>query len=192
VDSDNATAGATPPEHDPASGATPSGQQQATDGATPPASSDEGAKPDVSLGDKGREALERERAARRDADRQLAEARKRVAELEDAGKSESERTRADLERATARIAELEQQQQERELLDLKREIAAEAQLPEQMAERLQGSDVRSLRADAKQLGEALAAGRPVGDLGIGRGATAAGQMRGPDMNQIIREAAGRG
>jgi hypothetical protein len=193
ADDQTASAGATPPEPDPATGATPSGQQQTDAGATPAAGSNEGATPDTSLGDAGREALEKERTARRDADRQLAEARKRVAELEDAGKSEAERTKADLERSQARVAELESERQERELLDLKREVAAEAELPASVAARLQGTDRRSLKADAAKLVEDLKAGRPVGDLGIGRGGTASGAPGGRvDMNQLIREAAGRG
>ena len=192
MDDETATAGATPPTPDPATGATPSGQQQNDPGATPGASSAEGATPDTSLGDAGREALDKERAARREADRQLAEARRRVAELEDRDKSESERTRADLERARDRIVELESQEQERQLLDLKREVAEEAHLPASLAARLQGDDRRSLKADAAKLVEDLNAGRPVGDLGIGRGGAASSQGGRVDMNQLIREAAGRG
>jgi hypothetical protein len=189
-----ATAGATPPEPDPATGATPSGQQQTTGGATPPAGSTEGARPDTSLGNAGREALEKERAARREADRQLADARKLVAQLEDRDKSESERTRSALDRARERITELEARESERELFDLKREVAEELDLPASLAPRLQGDDRRSLKADATKLAEELKAGRPEGDLGIGRGAGAAGGPQGGrvDMNQMIREAAGRG
>ena len=194
ADDQPAATGATPAQPDPATGATPSGQQ-ATGDATPPAGSTEGARPDTTLGDAGREALDKERTARREADRALAEARKRVAELEDAGKSEAERTRADLERAQERIRELEGIQHERELLELKREVGAEVDppLPFTLADRLQGTDRRSLKADATKLAEELQAGTPVGDLGIGRGAGAAGGTSGRvDMNQIIREAAGRG
>jgi hypothetical protein len=185
--------GATPPEPDPATGATPSGQQQTGDGATPAAGSTEGAKPDTSLGDAGREALDKERAARRDADRERAELRKRIAELEDAGKSETERRASELERERGRVAELEGQQRDRDLLDLKREVADESNLPASLALRLVGDDRRSLKADAQKLVADLEAGKPVGDLGIGRGSGAAsGQSGRVDMNQIIREAAGRG
>ena len=187
-----AAPGATPAQLDPAAGAMPGGQQQTADGTTPPAGSTEGARPDTSLGDAGREALDKERAARREADRQLAEARRRVAQLEDAGKSESERTRADLERARERIAELEGEQQQRQLLDLKREVADEMELPPSLAPRLQGDDRRTLKADAQKLADEIKAGTPVGDLGIGRGGGASGQPGRVDMNTIIREAAGRG
>jgi hypothetical protein len=85
---DESTAsGATPSGSDPASGATPGGQGTGS-GATPEAGSKEGATPDTSLGDPGRVALDNERTARRDAERALAETRRRVNELEDAGMSE--------------------------------------------------------------------------------------------------------
>jgi hypothetical protein len=184
--------GATPAEPDPAAGATPSGQQQTTGGATPPVGGTEGAKPDTSLGDAGREALDKERTARREADRQLADARRRVAQLEDAGKDENTRRASELERAQERIAELESQQRDRDLLDIKREVADELHLPASLAQRLVGDDRRSLKADAQKLVADLEAGRPVGDLGIGRGGAASGQQGRVDMNQIIREAAGRG
>jgi hypothetical protein len=192
VDDSTATTGATPASPDPATGATPSGQQQTGDGATPAAGSTEGAKPDTSLGDSGREALDKERTARREADRQLAEARRQVAQLQDAGKDENERRRSELERAQERIGELEGQQRDRDLLDLKREVADELHLPASLAQRLVGDDRRSLKADAQKLAADLDAGRPVGDLGIGRGGAASGQSGRVDMNQIIREAAGRG
>jgi hypothetical protein len=186
-------AGATPADPDPAAGATPGGQQQAAAGATPAAGgSKEGAKPDTSLGDKGREALDKERAARRDADRESAELRKRIAELEDAGKDENQRRASELERANERIRELQGQQQQRELLDLKREVADELHLPASLAQRLVGEDRRSLKADAQKLADELEAGKPVGDLGIGRGAGAAGGQSGRvSMNDLIREASGR-
>jgi hypothetical protein len=187
-----APSGARPSEPDPASGARPSGQQDPGTGARPDGQgSTEGARPDTALGDGGREALDRERAARRDADRQLAEARTRLADLENAGKTEVERARSDLDRATKRIEELEGQAHERELIDLRREIAEEVDLPASLAKRIQGDDARSMRADAKKLKEELDAGTPVGDIGIGRGGAAGSQRGRVDMNTLIRQAAGR-
>lgn len=192
-----APSGATPSEPDPASGATPGGQETGT-GATPAGQgSTEGATPDTTLGDGGREALDKERAARRDAARQLAEARQRIAQLEDAGKTETERTQARLQRAQVeleqsnrRIEELQQQATDREVRELKREVAAEKGLPPQVAERLQGTDLRSLRADAEKFREAINAGVPAGNLGLGHGGSTPGRG-GRDMNALIREAAGR-
>lgn len=196
---ETAQTGARPSEPDPTSGATPGGPQQPADSATQtPGSSTEGARPDTSLGDGGREALDRERNARRDADRQLADARRRLAELEDAGKSETERTQARLQRAQLeleqrerRIQELEAQAHERELVELRREVATEMGLPASLATRVQGDDLRAMRLDAKKLAEELNAGRPVGDVGIGRGGAASGQRGRVDMNTLIRQAAGR-
>ena len=197
---ESGTGGATPPSPGPASGATPSGQQQPADGATPtPGSSTEGATPDTSLGDAGQAALDRERDARREAQRQAAEYRRKLTELQDAGKPELERTQAQLQRAqaeteahVARIGELEAQIKARDLEALKQQVAAEHELPPSVASRLQGDDLRSLRADAKALVEQLQAGKPEGSIGIGRGGSAAGGRGRVDMNQLIREAAGRG
>ena len=196
---DESTAsGATPSGSDPASGATPGGQNQTTSGATPEAGSKEGATPDTSLGDPGRVALDNERNARRDAERALAETRRRINELEDAGKSETDRIRAQLARSGAdveakdrRIAELEAQIATRDLDALKREVAAEANLSPSLASRLQGDDLRTLRADAKKMADEIGAGRAPGSLGLGVGGAAAGGSRRVDMNTLIREAAGR-
>lgn len=194
---DESTAsGATPSGSDPASGATPGGQGTGS-GATPEAGSKEGATPDTSLGDTGRVALDNERNARRDAERQLAETRRRINELEDAGKSDGERTQArlaranaDLETATRKNAELEAQIAKRDLDVLKMEVATEAKLPPFMAQRLQGDDLRSLRADAKKISDELAASS-TGSLGLGQGGGAVSGGRRVDMNTLIREAAGR-
>lgn len=180
----------------PDSDATSRGQQTGSD-ATSETHDGKGATPDTSLGSAGREALEKERAARRDAARALADAQKRIAELEDAGKSDVERREARLQRAQLeleqkdkRIAELESEIEQRDLDALKREVAAEAGLPPSVAKRLEGKDLRSLKRDAEALATELNAGVPVGQIGVGRGGSASGR-RVPDMNQMIREAAGR-
>jgi hypothetical protein len=200
ADGDNPTTGAaTAPESDPGTSATPAGQSNGTPDGAKPTGEGEGAKPDTPLSDEGKAALDKEREARRDAERKAAQYRDRLAELEDAGKSEVERAQsqlqratADLEKATARISELESEAQARELEALKVQIAAEADLPASVAKRLQGKDARELRADAKALRDELQSGTPVGSLGIGRGGTASGSQHGVSMNQLIREASGRG
>jgi hypothetical protein len=190
--------GATPPSPDSGDGATPAGQQETGSGATPEAGSTEGAKPDTPLGEAGQAALDRERDAKREAVRQAAEYRRRLTELEDASKPELERAQAQARRAQAeaeehqkRIAELEGEIARRDLDSMKRQVAAELELPPSVAGRLQGSDLRSLRADAKELAEQLRAGRPEGSVGIGQGGSAAGGRGRVDMNALIREAAGR-
>jgi hypothetical protein len=193
------TGGATPPGPNPTSGATPGGQQQPAEGATPtPGSSTEGATPDMSLGDAGQVALDRERDARREAERKAAEYRRKLTELQDAGKPELERVQAQLARSqtesethVARITELEAEIQRRDLDAIKLKVAAEHDLPPSVAARLQGTDLRSLRADAKELREQLSAGTPAGSFGVGQGGSAAGGRGRVDMNTLIREAAGR-
>jgi hypothetical protein len=157
----------------------------------------EGAKPDTPLGDGGTAALDKEREARREAERSVAKLRDRVTELEDAGKSELDRATSALKRAadelvqsSARVTELEGELQSRDLDALRHKIASEEGLPVSVAKRLQGKDARELRADAKSLKEELNAGTPVGVIGVGRGGTASGNRR-VDMNSLIREAAGR-
>lgn len=200
ADDDKPTAGAaTAPESDPGTSATPAGQSNGNPDGAKPTGEGEGAKPDTTLSDEGKAALEKEREARRDAERRAAQFRDRVTELEDAGKSEVERAQSqlkratdDLAKATDRITALEAEAQARELEALKVHIAAEAELPASVAKRLQGKDARELRADAKALREELQSGTPVGSLGIGRGGTASGSRSGVSMNQLIREASGRG
>jgi hypothetical protein len=199
VTDDTGTSGATPESgHDPAGSATRGGQET-TSGATPAAGSTEGATPDTSLADAGRAALDKERNARRDAERKASEYRRRIDELEDAGKPELERATAAAQRAQTeaqthaqRVAELEKQLADRDAADLRRKVAAEVGLPAEMADRLHGDDLRALRADATKLAETIAGGRPVGDIGIGKGNAAGGRQGRVDMNQLIREAAGRG
>jgi hypothetical protein len=190
---DKPTGGAKPPEAEPGSGATPPGGTP--DGATP--KGEEGTKPDTPLGDSGIAALEKERDARREAERIVAQMRDRVTELEDAGKSELDRAMGALKRATddlskssARITELEGELSKRDLDAIKLKIADEEGLPPSVAKRLTGKDARELRADAKALKDELNAGTPVGVIGVGRGGAASGNRR-VDMNTLIREAAGR-
>ncbi len=183
-------------------------------GATPTAGpTPEGAKPDGptvderdagdgpdagKLGEKGKAALDRERDARREAERRAAESEKRLHDLEDAGKSEVERAiarldrqSAELEQARGRVQELEADVARRELLELKRTIASEFGIPPEAAHRLQGSDTRSLRADAERYVDEREATETPGSIGVGRGGTA-GARPSADMNRLIREAGGRG
>lgn len=195
-DNQSTSSGAMPSGSDPGSGATPTGSDP--NGATPKGDGDKGAMPDAGLSDSGKAALDREREARRDAERNLAQLRDRVNELEDAGKTEVERAanqvkRAteDLARANAKVSELEGELSRRDLDTLKAQVAAEHGLPASVAKRLQGKDKRELTADAKSLADELQTGTPVGSLGLGRGGAATGHTRGADMNTAIRQAAGR-
>lgn len=197
ADNDESTSsGAMPSGSEPGHGAKPTGGTP--DGATPTGNGEQGAKPDAGLSDSGKAALDRERDARREAERHLAQLRDRVNELEDAGKSEVERAanqvkRAteDLARANQKVQDLEGELSRRDLDTLKAQVAAEHGLPASVAKRLQGKDKRELTADAKSLADELQTGTPVGSLGLGRGGAATGRSRGADMNTAIRQAAGR-
>jgi hypothetical protein len=190
ADEDTPNGGATPPGGPTPTGATPGGQAGA--GARPAAGDD-----DAELRERGKAALDREREARREAEQRASAAEKRLQELEDQGKTEVERAISRLDRQSAELetergrrAELEARLAASELLELKRSIAQEMGVPLDAAHRLQGTDSRSIRADAqKYLDER---GPAPGSVGVGRGGTASGG-RGPgvDMNQMIREAAGR-
>lgn len=190
ADGDTGGTGATPATPSTPEGAKPDGQPAG--GATPPAG---GTDDTDALRERGKKALEEERTARREAERRAAESERQLAELQDAGKSEVERAIARLDRqsaeldaARARTAELEERLAERELLELKREIAGELGIPSESAHRLQGTDARSIRADANRYLEERKGAE--GNLGVGRGGAAAGRS-GVDMNQLIREASGR-
>jgi hypothetical protein len=171
------------------------------EGATPDGSATDrrdagGGSSDESLRDAGKEALDKERAARREAEKRAVEAERQLQSLQDAGKSELERAVARLDRQAAELeaeratrTQLEKRLAASELLELKRQVATELGVPLEAAHRLQGDDVRSLKADAQRyLEERKPAG---GDLGVGRGGAAAARS-GVDMNALIREAAGRG
>lgn len=189
--------GATPPEgSDPGDGATPPGQQDP--GTQQEGDGQQGATPDTPLGEAGQKALDAERSKRRDAERSAAEYRRRVAELEDAGKPDLERAQAALKRTqdeaeahATRVAELEAEIAQRDLRDMQIKAAAEHNLPADMADRLKGENLQALRSDAKRLAETIGE-RTRGDIGIGRGAAAAGRPTGVDMTTLIRERAGRG
>lgn len=191
ADETSSDTGATPAELSTPTGATPEGRT-AGEGATPGTGTSDA----DTLRAQGKEALEKERTARREAERRVAETERRLAELEDAGKSEVDRAISRLDRQSseldasrARVAELESKLAARELLELKREIAHEVGIPPEAAHRLQGTDARSIKADATRYLEERGKDA-VGDFGGGRGGTASG-ARGVDMNRIIREASGR-
>lgn len=196
---DESSSGARPQGSETGSeGARPTGEQETGSGARPEDGSTEGAKPDTQLGDNGQAALDNERARRREAERKAGEYRSRIADLEDASKPELERAKAQAQRAqteaethAARVADLEAEIARRDLDALKAQVATEHQLPPSVANRLQGTDLRSLRADAKDLAEQLDTRPPVGSGRLGEGGTAAGRPGRVDMNTIIRQAAGR-
>lgn len=188
ADDDSGDPGATPDEPPTPEGATPDGPTGRRDAA--------GRDDDAALRDRGKAALDKERDARREAERRAQEAERRLQELEDAGKTEVERAISRLDRQSAelesergRAAELERRLQERELHELKRSVADEFGIPLSAAHRLQGTDLRSLKADAQKFLDERPT-QSTGSIGVGRGGGSAGRG-GVDMNALIREASGR-
>lgn len=187
ADQDPGDSGAKPPEPTTPDGATPDGPTGS--GRDAPGGTDD----DDKLRDAGKAALERERTARREAEQRATEAARRLQELEDAGKSELERAIARLDRQAADLDAERSARQAAEteladlrLLELKRSIGAEVGVPPEAAHRLQGTDARSIRADAQRYLDE----RKDGNLGVGRGGAAAGRGT-VDMNDLIRQASGR-
>jgi TolA-binding protein len=157
---------------------------------TPPATGDQQQQESAQeepLGPPGLRALDAERNARRELERQLKEREARLAEFEDRDKTEQQKL-------NERAQDAERRAQEAEQRLTRLTVASEFGIPVEHVHRLQGNTPDELRADAQQLA-ALVAARPAGptagpDLGAGpRGGAPAAQPG--DMNHLIREAAGR-
>lgn len=129
--------------------------EDATPQETPESATDNDA-----LGDGGKKALEAERAANKEAAKQIKELQAQLEQYEDANRTEVEKQARkadklarDLEEAQAAIANYERQA-------LVADVAAEAGIPREAAHRLQGNTREELEADAKQLKQILAPDGP--------------------------------
>jgi hypothetical protein len=114
------------------------------------------------LGDKGREALRRERDARKTAEKERNDLAKRIADIEKAQKDRDDadaKAKGEWEKvATERQAELDKLKADlaaRDLNDRKTAIAKAAGLPDDLATRLQGETDEELEADAKGMAKLL-------------------------------------
>ena len=105
------------------------------------------------LGDAGKKALEAERAARRETEKQLKVLQAQLEELQDAGKSDAEKLQRKYERAQQEREALQAELEARDRALLVREVADEVGLPARLAARIQGEDRDSMLADAKELME---------------------------------------
>lgn len=122
--------------------------------STPPADGEDAGKQDPpdggktdELGENGKAALEKERAARREAEKRAKaneDAAKRLAEIEEANKTEQQKAIDRAEKAEREAAELRQQV-------LRRDVAAAKGIPAELADRLRGDDREALEADADTL-----------------------------------------
>lgn len=102
------------------------------------------------LGEKGVKALNAERKARKEAEKQLNDALSKIQEFEDSQKSETERKEAELQRLRDAVAEAEKQRESTERRLLAVEVASNFGISE-MADRLQGDTREELEEDAKAL-----------------------------------------
>lgn len=105
--------------------------------------------PAADLGDAGKKALDAERRARRQAEKERAELAAKVAEFENASKSEAEKAAARAEAAEKALAEMTAKA-------LRLQVATEAGIPADLHEFLTGTDEESLRAQATKLAEIAA------------------------------------
>jgi hypothetical protein len=105
-------------------------------------------KPDPELGDAGKKALEAERAARRDADKQLRAVQEELKKLQDKDKSETDRLRDEVEQLKAQSAEGAAKA-------LRAEVALSKGLSAAHAKRLVGTTREELEADADEILEAF-------------------------------------
>lgn len=156
--------------------------------ATPPTEDD---KP---LGEAGQRAYERvkaERAALSAEIERLKPLAEKAQALEEAGKSETQREREAREAAEAKYAEAEARATAAERRAIQLAVAQDLGLPVVLAERLTGSTEEEIRADAERVLNALPGGVPPAP--VRRDAAAGGaNPQTPDMNALLRIAAGRG
>lgn len=124
---------------------TPPATGETTPPATPPAAPTE-QKPEDTLGDAGKRALDAEREARKAAEKAAREAQAKVKQYEDAGKSELEKAQT-----TAADAAKDAETARGELARLR--AALKAGLDPELADRLKGSTPDELAADAASLAE---------------------------------------
>lgn len=130
---------------------------------------------DQQLGDAGKKALEQERAARREAEKEARETKARLRAIEDQGKSDGEK-----------LTEAEQRAVKAENRLARVNAAIKKKLPLDLADRLIGDTAEELERDAERLAKQLV---PANGGGFDQGARGGGQPS--DMDSLIRRAAGR-
>ena len=105
---------------------------------------DDEPKPEPKLGDGGQKALDAERKARRDAERESKALAARLAELEDKDKTE-------VERLTAQVAALTKERDTATVSSARLRVALDKGLTPTQAKRLVGDTEEELAADADEL-----------------------------------------
>jgi hypothetical protein len=134
------------------------------------------ARVDDQLGETGLRALEREREARRDAERKLKEAQEAAERDKLSEKQRLEKERDDAKGEAARV----------KLEAMRFRIGLKAGVPVDHLDRIRGETEEEIKADAEDYAKSL------GQQGGGLGGGARGTQAPQDMNALIRRAAGRG
>jgi hypothetical protein len=106
-----------------------------------------------------KEALEKERKSRREAEKALKAAQSRLSEIEDADKTETQRLSESVRSLTARA-------EQAEALASRVLVATRKGLPAELAQRLVGKNEAELEADADRLKKMLAPTSPPMDGGV--------------------------
>jgi hypothetical protein len=130
------------------------------------------------LGDAGKRALERERAARARAEKELKDAQDRLKGIEDKDKTE-------LQKETEARAAAEKRAEAAEAKQLRVEVAIKKKLPLDMADRLVGDDKDELEKDAEKLLKSVKT-TSSGDLDQGPRGTQGAKPK--SMNDVVRDA----
>lgn len=115
------------------------------------------------LGDKGREALRREREARKSAEKERADLRRRLDEIESRQREATEAKAREegkfkdlLDAREKELADLRADLARRELTEKRRAVARKYELPDDLADRLVGDTDEDMDADAKRLAKLFA------------------------------------
>lgn len=118
---------------------------------TEPVTGDEPTEPTVDPDSGAKKALDAERKARREAERQLKQMADRLKEIEDKDKSDTDKLREQVE-------QLKSEAQQNATKAMRAEIAAEKGLTPAQAKRLVGASREELEADADEILEAFPTG----------------------------------
>lgn len=135
---------------------------------------------EAKLGDGGKRALQEERKARRDAEKNLTALEARLKEFEDRDKTELQKLAEAQQTAEQRATAAEQAL-------ARYRVATAKGVPADLVDRLRGDTEEELAADADRLLDLVGTRRPPNFDGGARTTAAAA----PDMNALIRQAAGR-
>jgi hypothetical protein len=139
------------------------------------------------LGEAGKKALAAERAAKKAAEKQLADLSKRLQEYEDRDKTEAQKL-------AERVAAAEAERDALRLTSLRQKVALEKGLPATLADRLKGNTEEELAADADELLALVPVGADPSAPGprpdLSQGARSAMALNGDPLLQSVKNVLG--